>query len=411
MDKENAAERQKVLMAKYYETINRFEQLKDAKRQDLRDRMFEKEQHALERRNQMDLLEKRRIILMHRKFHLENGLVRQRMRLIRMRKRRIINDEIQSSWDRHTEFRLQCRMRDEQLLALEQELRAYKGMLRSQAVQKSYERDQHNIMLTRARLILERYPGRGKEDMVQTMISEIKRLLKRQLAKEVEMARSSSQNVEEPDVTSRPSNNKSSTAVLSKTNTIKSDPPLSTIQSEVGYEKSMSGNRPKTIPYEPQHLTSEGLIDNVKGYGKLTEQDIRKAVESAYDTMISLNTDISAQQVYEDANAILLRISKGYANDIPRDEAVLECVRKRVKKMLQDIQQAFVDRIIAAHSEKYENDSKEKVKKKSLERPPRDTDLDFGETAAIGTSQYAENINIVQPVAERKQQTKSVRFR
>lgn len=406
MELQNAAERQKLLMAKYYATIDRFEQLKEAKRQDLRDRMYEKEQHALERRKQMSLLEKRRVILMHRKFALENGLVRQRMRLIRMRKRRMTNDEIQCNWDKHTEFRLQCKMRDEQLLALEHELRTYKVMLRNQSVQKSFERDLHNILLTRAKLVLDRYPGRTKEDLVQMMISEIRRLLKHQLDEEVEMARSSSQYVGNSEMRSQRSNT-NATVSAAKVSSIKSMQVESqtTIRSDVLWKKSGSAqsSRPKTIPYEPHHLTSVGLIDNVKGYGKLTEADIRKAVESSYDTMVGLNGNISAQQVLEEANAILLRICKGYANDIPRDDAVVECVRNRVKNILEAIQQSYVDRVLNAHSEYFESiPTNIDDETEALEKPTRDLNLQFGETTAIGTSTYSNKLKSVKPIKSRK---------
>lgn len=389
-------------MAKYNATVARFELLKEAKRQDLRDRMHDKEQHALERRNQMALLEKRRVILMHRKFALENGLVKQRMRLIRLRKARLCNEEIQCNWDAHTEFRLHCRMRDEQLMALEQELRAYQVMLRNRSVQKSFERDQQNILLTRAKLVLARYPGRTKEDLVQIMISEVQRLVRQQFAEEVELAKSNSEHVDEIELRNQRNPNNMIRPV-SKRNSIKLMPIQSktSVHSEVAIDSAPS-HIFKTIPYEPRHLTSVGLIDNVKGYGKLTEADIRKAVESSYDTMIGLNQKISAQLVFEEAKVILLRISKGYANDIPRDDAVVECVRNRVRIMLDEIQQQFIDRLLAAHAERFESNDTNSTDTGNMAKPPREISLEFGEAKAIATSVYSPPIGGVKSSKSRK---------
>lgn len=406
----NAAERQKILMSKYYATIARFEQLTDAKRRDLRERMHEKEQHALERRNQLRLFEKRRIILMHRKFALENGLVRQRRRLILLRKRRMYDEEIRTQWDRHTEFRTQCKMRDEQLQALDQEMRTYRVMQRNQSVQKSYERDQHQILMTRARLVLERYPGRTKEDMVKAMISEIQRVLKFQLAEEVQLAKSSSAyvEVEESSLQSNASPKGSSVKTLPKSSklSVKLSEKSMQIQSDtyrsIKKSNSTQSARSKTIPYEPEHLTSVGLIDNIKGYGKLTEADIRRAVEGAYDTMVSLNQQISAHQVLSEANVNLLRICKGYVNDIPRDDAVVECVRKRVSKMLERVQQKFVDRVLEAHANEFENAPTREQILEEFNKAPREIDLQFGETEAIGASAYAHHIKSVKPTRARK---------
>lgn len=392
---DNAIARQRELMDKYYATIERFEQLKEAKRQDLRHRMFEKEEQAKERRNQLQLLEKRRIILMHRKFALENGLVRQRLRLMRLKKRRQYADQIKCLWDDHANFRLQCKVRDETLLALDQELHSYNVMKRSKEAQQSYENDLQKIQLTRARLVMDRYPGRSREDLVCVMISEVRRLLKLQLEEELALARSSMVDVSAP----------SSTATVNHgmgTRTMNRAPKTSatSLKSKTGSAMSM---RLKTIPYEPQHLTSVGLIDNVRGYGKLTDADIRKAVESSYDTALNLNKKISAQQVLEDANVIMLRICKGYANDIPRDVAVMECIQRRVQQMLKRIQAKFLDRVRSTHAARVAQASKDNAPDtQRLTKPPREMAVQFGETCAINTSAYEPTISPLKSVQTRR---------
>lgn len=423
-------ERHRELVANFEKAIERFCELQAQKQLDCHEKSQRKEYEAAQRRHQLQVLEKRRIILMHRKFALESGLVRQRLRLQRIQRRRKRADEIRDRWDTRTRFNAEKRARDEHLLALNEEMQTYAMMERSRHIAELYERDLQEVTKRRAALIVSRYPGRDCESLVRALQLEIRLLVRREQKELEEKAKSSvsmtltktpSSETEARPASTAASSGPSSgpSATRSKTDSKKT---IMSPAASTGMVSHRVSNKPLTLPYEPQHLSAVGLVDSVQGYGKLVDADIRAAVESTYRTKVALRENINSNNVLNDADEVLLRISKGYTTDIPRDGAVIECVVRIVAEMLQRVQTkplVWVENTLSAFEQelqeaaeaskaKFSSCSKEgeqpKPKQSILkrrERHPCEMQLKFGQTFTVNTSAYADDIEFVKPLAGR----------
>lgn len=418
------------LMEKYRATIDRFEEIKRNKQLEVKHKSYLKEFYARERRAQLKQHEKRRTILLKRKFVVEGQLVKRRMRSLLAKKSQRKNDKTKAAWDSKVIWSAQKELQNRHIMALCEENMGYNIMRRNQLIAAKYEEDLQHITEKRRDFIRSRYQQRTPTNIAHILAKEIDRFIKR--IEKISRSRSECSNFTRSEHSkstntrlTQSEHSKSTNSRLTQSEPVvqsvsnemvskKSSEMFSKESSEMVSKESMNTEevtfveQPSTIQvrqsalFLPVELSEAGLGDYASGYNKVSVNDVALAVNTSFYRMRRINGSITTMQVLEDATLNLKRISKGYIFDIPRDEGVIQCVQNAVTKIFETV---VADQMAVLNSTPPQKDKPQKKKKKietiKQEQFAQDTlnkekRIQFGQTFIINQSAYADDIDMVQ---------------
>lgn len=337
------------LQEHYRQIAKRFDRIQEEKRLNVQQKSQKKILCAKERQHQMQRNEKRRIVLLRRKFTLEGRMIPKRLRLHQMEAKNFKDIEEQQINERRGLFRSNRQWLDSQLLIENEVQTIEKVEKRKRLVAELYERDLQNITLKRANFIRSRYQQRNVETISNALFDEIARMVRLQKKVDIEQER---REIEDQ------------MAQLKLKSTNESALPSSKVSFASSYEineelkkfmRKVFGSEKKIIteksaPYEPQKMTADGLNDFTSGFAALTKAQVHSVVNAAFTTSLALRGSVSTMEVLMEAYQILDRISKGYIYDIPRDSAVQLYVEEQVKALLNTLRLYQVEKIISTKS-------------------------------------------------------------
>lgn len=333
----------------YRQIAKRFDRIQEEKRLAVQQKSQKKILCAKERQHQMSRNEKRRVVLLRRKFTLEGRLIPKRLRLHQMQAKNFKDIEEQQINERRGLFRSNRQWQDSQLLT-ENEIQTNRRVeIRKKLVAELYERDMQNITLKRANFIRSRYQQRNAETISNALFDEITRMVRLQKKADIERER---REIEDEMAKQKLESTKDSAGPSSKVSfasTHEINEELKLFMGKVfGSEKKIITE--KSAPYEPHEMSAVGLNDFTSGFAALTKAEVYSVVNAAFTTSLALRGSVSTMEVLMEAYQILDRISKGYTYDIPRDSAVQLYVEEQVKALLDKLISSQVEKINSTKS-------------------------------------------------------------
>lgn len=402
-DMRNEAENRKKkfanLMEKYRATICRFEEIKKRKQYEVKHKSNLKEFYARQRRFHLKQREKRRTILLKRKFVVESQLVKRRMRAVYAQATQQRNARIKASWDAKVVWQAQRQIQNNHLMAMCEENMNYNILRRNKGIAMKYEKDLQRITEKRAQIIRARYQQRTPKNIAEILFNEIQKFIrqkeKENKGKDLYLSRSSHNSVSsdlsscrEEEIKWRQEMKVIESKILSK-----SEPNVMSKTTSIAVRESAL--------YQPQKLTAVGLGDFANGYRRLTMFDVNLAVSTAFHRMHKIHNYITTMAVISEAMCNLKRLSKGYVFDIPRDNAVLMCVRNAVLQIFENV---IADQVqwIKSYS-KQQHEIKPVSKQNQLEsiKVKGSGHVQFGEIFIINSSAYEDTVAAVKSSKDR----------
>lgn len=332
------------LQEHYRQIAKRFDRIQEEKRLAVQQKSQKKILCARERQHQMHRNEKRRVVLLKRKFTLEGRLIPKRLRLRQMQAKYFKDIEEQQINERRGLFRTNRQWEDSQLLT-ENEIQTNINVeKRKRLVAELYERDLQNITLKRANFIRSRYQQRNAETISKAFFDEIVRMVQTQKKAEIEQESRESKNQLAEIKLESTTDSAGPSSKVSFASSCEINEELRIFMRKVyGSEKKIITE--KSAPYEPHELSAVGLNDFTSGFAALTKPEVYSVVNAAFTTSLALRGSVSTMEVLMEAYQILDRISKGYTYDIPRDSAVQQYVEVQVKALLDTLISSQVEKI------------------------------------------------------------------
>lgn len=337
------------LQEHYRQISKRFDRIQEEKRLAIQQKSQKKILCAKEKQHQMHRNERRRVVLLKRKFTLEGLIIPKRLRLHQMQAKKFKDIEEQQINERRGLFRSNRQWEDNQLLTENDIQTNIKVERRKRLVAELYERDLQNITLKRANFIRSRYQQRNAETISNALFDEIARMVRLQKKADIEREKREIDDQMAQLKLKSANNSAGPSSKVSFASTYEINEELKNFMRKVyGSEKKIITE--KSAPYEPHEMSAVGLNDFTSGFAALTKAEVHSVVNAAFTTSLALRGSVSTMEVLMETYQILDRINKGYTYDIPRDTAVQLYVEIQVKALLDKLTTSQVEKIIPTES-------------------------------------------------------------
>lgn len=318
----------------YERQLNRCDVARERQRLELEMASEQRQRLSDARREELAKKQKLRTITLKRKITIRDEQFRHRR--LQQRRAAYLQHErhIAKSFANKMVWRQAKHSYDMQLLKDNDETLKFNEMQRIRSIAKERKKIEQGIVAKRAALIRNRYQSLTKDDIYQAMMKCVRKYDEKQIIQN-ETKMSSEGICGDSDTTI-------SELCLSKIDDDKSrlfDQSIShDLLSRIDeYADYMGGLSKIVAPFEPEFLRYKGLIEPEHGLNTLTDDDVRRAVDASYDKFIDLRIPITTINVLFEAMHFLCRIAKGHTNDLPKDEAVVEFVTKRVDQVFDNV--------------------------------------------------------------------------